>query len=107
MIEEFRIILQPEAFEGMESAYKRIEELQSTSAAHLWAAGLMDAIYSLKQFPHRCQFARENEFFPFEIRQLLYGTGTRIYRILFHIKDDSVNILHIRHSFQDTLRPNP
>jgi plasmid stabilization system protein ParE len=52
MADEYRIILQPEAYEGMESDYEYIEE-QSPDRAHEWAVGLMDAINSLKTFPGR------------------------------------------------------
>jgi len=88
----------------MESAYAYIEE-QSPKRAHEWAVGLMDAINSLQTFPGRCPIAPENEFFPQEIRQLLYGKGRGVYRVLFTVTGDVVNVLHIRHSAQDTLKP--
>lgn len=104
MAEEYRIILQPEAYEGMERAYTYFEQ-DSPERAHRWAAGLMDAIDSLKTFPARCPRAPEDRFFPQEIRQLLYGKGGSIYRILFTITGDTVSVLHIRHSAQEILRP--
>ncbi|HZT40560.1 MAG TPA: type II toxin-antitoxin system RelE/ParE family toxin [Chthonomonadaceae bacterium] len=105
MAEEYAIILQPEAYEGMESAYEFIEQ-QAPEYAHEWAIGLMEAIDSLKTFPGRCAIAPENEFFPQEIRQLLYGKGRGVYRVLFAITGDTVSVLHIRHSAQDTLKPD-
>ena len=66
----------------------------------------MDAINSLKTFPRRGPIAPENEFFTQEIRQLLYGAGKRVYRILYTIQNDAISILHIRHSAQDVLRNN-
>lgn len=36
-------------------------------------------------FPERCAFAQENAFFPEDIRQLLYGKRSGVYRILFTI----------------------
>ena len=104
MPDEYRIILQPEAYEGMESAYRYIEQ-DSPERAHQWATGLMEAINSLATFPARCPLAPENEFFPQEIRQLLYGKGRGTYRVLFTIKGTTVSILHIRHSAQQTLKP--
>ncbi len=89
----------------MESAYEYIEQ-QDPDHAHEWAIGLMDAINSLKVFPRRCKIALENEFFTQEIRQLLYGKGRSVYRILFTIRGHAVNILYIRHSSRDTLRPD-
>lgn len=72
MADQYRIILQPEAYEGMESAYAYIAR-DSPERAREWAAGLMDAIDSLKALPERCSLAPENAYFSQEIRQLLYG----------------------------------
>ena len=104
MNEEYRIILQPEAVEGMESAYRWIEA-DSPQRAHKWAKGLMDAIESLKVFPNRCPLAPENDVFEKEIRQHLYGKRGGVYRILFTIKEDAVNVLYIRHSAHQWITP--
>ncbi|MGH2410909.1 MAG: type II toxin-antitoxin system RelE/ParE family toxin [Chloroflexota bacterium] len=104
MAEEYTIILQPEAYEGMESAYQYIEQ-DSPESAHQWAIGLMEAIDSLKIFPARCPAAPENEAFPQEIRQLLYGKGRHVYRILFTMKGDTVSVLHVRHGARKTVGP--
>jgi hypothetical protein len=54
---------------------------------------------------------RENEYFSQEIRQLLYGRGRNLYRILFTILEgeavSTVRILHIRHASQQTLGEQP
>jgi hypothetical protein len=42
MADEYQIILQPEAYEGMESAYRYIEQ-QSPDRAYEWASGLMES----------------------------------------------------------------
>lgn len=104
MADRHQIILQPEAYDGMEAAYTYIEE-QSPDRAHQWANGLIEAINSLETFPGRCPIAPESEHFSQEIRQLLYGRGSGIYRVLFTIVGDAVSVLHIRHGAQDTLKP--
>jgi plasmid stabilization system protein ParE len=106
MPDEYRIILQPEAVEDMDTAYNYIERQQSTEAANTWANGLMDAINSLNTMPLRCPLARENDAFRFEIRQLLYGKRSRTYRIIFTVREDTVSVLHIRSSAQDDLKPD-
>jgi plasmid stabilization system protein ParE len=103
MPERYRIILHPEAYEGMENAFEYIAQ-DSPESARKWAAGLMNAINSLDTFPARCPHAPENEFFRQAILQLLYGTGRQVYRILFTITGDAASILHIRHGAQQTLR---
>jgi toxin ParE1/3/4 len=62
-----------------------------------WFLALDDAISSLATFPERCPFPLETVRFPFEVRQLLYGRKPHVYRILFTIEGDKVNVLHIRH----------
>jgi hypothetical protein len=68
---------------------------------------LLEAIESLSQMPNRCSLARENENFILEIRQLLYGRGRNLYRVLFTILDgdvfSTVRVLHIRHRLQKTI----
>jgi plasmid stabilization system protein ParE len=62
-----------------------------------WFLALDDAIASLSTFPERCPLAAETVRFPFAVRQLLYGRKPHVYRILFNIEGDTVNVLHIRH----------
>ncbi len=72
-----------------------------------WYQGLIKAIVSLQEMPRRCPIAREDAFFSQEIRQLLYGQGKQIYRILFTVLEDqpipTVRILYIRHAAQKTI----
>ena len=63
-----------------------------------WFTALTDAIASLASFPKRCPVAPESPFFPFEVRQLLYGHPPHVYRILFTVADPVVYVLHIRHA---------
>jgi hypothetical protein len=56
----------------------------------------MAAIQGLQTFPQRCAYATENERFPFEVRQLLFGRKPNVYRVLFTIEGDTVFLLRIR-----------
>jgi plasmid stabilization system protein ParE len=76
----------------------------SGDAGMRWYLALQDAIASLAQFPERCALAPENEVFPFELRHLLYGHSPHVYRILFTIDDQTVYVLHIRHSRRKQLK---
>jgi plasmid stabilization system protein ParE len=62
-----------------------------------WFLRLEEAMQSLAALPGRCPIASESSRFPFEVRQLLYGSKPHLYRILFTIDGETVNILHIRH----------
>lgn len=60
----------------------------------------MNAIATLQEKPLRCPLAIENDIFPEDTRQLLYGKSQNIYRVLFAIRDTKVHILYVRHSAQ-------
>jgi plasmid stabilization system protein ParE len=70
---------------------------QAGEAGLRWFQGLREGVASLSEAPRRCMLAPEDEAFPFEVRQLLYGNRPHVYRILFTIDGDSVTVLHIRH----------
>jgi toxin ParE1/3/4 len=67
-----------------------------------WFRGMQWAIESLSELPTRCGLAPENKDFPFEVRQLLYGSRYHRYPILFIIEHDTVTVLHIRHGRRDS-----
>jgi len=68
-----------------------------------WFLALEEALASLAAFPERCALAPETLRFPFEVRQLLYGHKPHVYRILFSIEGQTVNVLHIRHGRRDAV----
>ena len=70
-----------------------------------WYNGLIDKIHSLARYPRRCPRAPESESFQEEIRQLIYGKRSGVYRILFRVADDTVEVLHIRHGFRAPVSP--
>jgi len=89
--------------EALEAFVWKGEQL-GMQAATRWYNGLMQAIYSLQEFPHRCPLAPESDVFEEEIRQLLYGKRSDTYRILFSIRNDTTaSIPHIRHGAQGRL----
>jgi plasmid stabilization system protein ParE len=47
----------------------------ASHVANDWYNGFLDALNSLEENPERFSLARENDVFPVEIRQLLYGAG--------------------------------
>ena len=83
------------------SACRWMEKNLSLEVAQTWYLDIIEAIESLKTFPARCAHAPEDQFFEEEIRQLLRGK----YRILFEIDDETVRILHVRHSARRLIKP--
>ncbi len=102
MSKEYRVIIEPEALAGIESAYQWIADY-SPDRAGTWVNGLIQTVQSLTTMPTRCPLAPENEYFSEEIRQIFYGKRSRVYRILFTLREDEVHILFVRHSAQAPL----
>ena len=93
----FRVETTPAAERDAQAILEWLLDQQAGEAGLRWFLNLEEAIDSLSHFPERCSLAPENERFPFEVRQLLYGRRPHVYRILFTIEQDAVYILHIRH----------
>lgn len=77
-------------------AERDLEKL-AEAATPEWFDGLCDAIESLAEFPDRCPLAADPGLRRKSVRQLLYGEGRSIYRSLYRVKKESVQILTIRH----------
>ena len=90
----------------IEAVYLWLEEY-NPDYADPWFRDLMNTIATLQDKPKRCAFARENDDFAQEIRQLLYGKGRNKYRVIFTIEEDIVYILYVRHSAQSSIIFNP
>jgi plasmid stabilization system protein ParE len=66
-----------------------------------WFNGLVATLDALTSNAERFPLARENDDFPFELREMLYGSGRRkTHRILFVIRPDSIVVHQIRHVAQ-------
>jgi plasmid stabilization system protein ParE len=103
----YRIEVSSVAEAEADRAFLQLSQVASPEKARQWYAGLLVAIASLAQMPKRCSLAHENEYFSQEIRQLIYGKGRNLYRVLFTILENgeisTVRILHIRYGKQQTL----
>jgi plasmid stabilization system protein ParE len=108
---KYRIEISSVAEAEADHAFLRLSQVTSLSQASRWYSGLIQAIESLSEMPRRCPFARENQYFSQEIRQLLYGRGRNSYRVLFTILEEqdvaTVRVLHIRHASQQTIGEKP
>jgi len=72
-----------------------------------WQIAIFEKIYSLDAMPESKPFAFENPDFPYEIREALFGLGSRpVYRILFTIIDDTVNVLTVKAAEEDWISPD-
>ncbi|MBN2023869.1 MAG: type II toxin-antitoxin system RelE/ParE family toxin [Pirellulales bacterium] len=101
-MKKYRLIIQPPAFDDLDEAYQWIRE-QAPEAAARWFNGFVEALNSLITSPERCGLAPENDAVEPEIRQLLYGRRSGVYRALFTITRNEVHVLHIRHAARQTM----
>jgi len=76
-------------------------ERQSPQSAARWHARLLEKVATLETFPERCALAAEPEDLGIELHELLFGKRQGVYRILFTIEAQTVNVLHIRHASRD------
>ncbi len=102
----YRIIIEPTAAREIRSAVRWKTEHASPIVAARWYNGLIKRIDTLQRHPSRCPLAAEDDKFPEEIRELLYGRHKfHKHRILFTIRDDAVHVLYVRHTARDELEP--
>ena len=79
---------------------------RSPAAASKWHAGLRATIASLADSPEHCPLADEAADLGVDLRQLLFGRQRNVYRVLFTIDGQTVNVLRVRHAAQDRLTPD-
>ncbi|MCW5317749.1 type II toxin-antitoxin system RelE/ParE family toxin [Nostoc sp. KVJ3] len=98
---KYGVIILPVAKADINAAAKWIRQNDSPELAKMWVNEINDAVASLDTFPARCALAGLDDVFEEEIRQLLYGKGRGVYRILFTIQNETVVVLRVLHSARD------
>ena len=99
---QFAINVRPLAYSDIVRVVNHISRTVSSYSATRWQNGIYSRIDSLNRLPDRCPLADEATL-GFDLRMLLYGRGRQVYRILFTIDGDTVNVLRVRHAAQDWL----
>ena len=90
----YRVDLSLPALADAEDAYLWIK-YRSPESAGDWYEGLMQVVFSLENFPARCVIAPESEELGIEVRQLLYGNKSNLYRILFSIEEEEITAMQV------------
>lgn len=91
------VVLTETAQQQMNAAADWYAEQNPTVAAK-WFNGLIARLNFLSDNPEQYAVARESEFLPVELRQMLYGSGKRItHRVLFVIREQRIVVYQIRH----------
>lgn len=80
--------------------------LDSSSKASRWVSEVEKKVMQLDVFPEAQRYARENERYSIELRQLVFGRGRNKYRVIFTVKSKEVIVLDIRHGARDEHDPD-
>lgn len=100
----FQVIFANRAADELKAVARWWAENRSVEQAERWYAEFVEAIASLTENPQRRALARENDHFPFGVRQLKFSVaGRSTHRAVFTIQGSSVVILAIRHHAQSDL----
>ena len=89
----YQINIRPTAELDIGNRYEQIYSESPENAKH-WYKDLISAIRTLEHLALRCPVAEEDAEFKLGIRHLVVGR----YRVIYLTTDDSVEVLHIRHS---------
>jgi plasmid stabilization system protein ParE len=95
----FHVELSPQALADLDSIAGDIAGRGSPGSAARWFDGLIAAIRTLAEMPHRCPLAAEDADLQAGVRLLLHGRRNRCYKIFYAIHEPAktVRVFHIRH----------
>jgi hypothetical protein len=96
-----RVVITENAKGNLRGYYHRAAERAPLMAGR-WLNRFELALATLAQLPRRCGLAPENELVADDIRQLLFGKRPRVFRALFTIAGENVQVLHIPRATMDT-----
>lgn len=78
---------------------------RSIQAAANWHARILAKVQQLEENPEQWPLADESSDLGIPLREVLFGKRTGVFRILFTIDGDTVNILRVRRATRDRLKP--
>ena len=102
----YRVIVAPPAEEDLRRNADWWSENHSIDQAERWFENAYRQLATLTNMPERCPLSSENESVTFEIRDFLFGLGSRpSYRAIITIEEGVVYVLRVLRGEQDTLQP--
>lgn len=101
---KYRIIVHDRVREDIRRNRDWWAEHHSETQAERWFDLAFRSLEKLETFPQSCPLSFENDEFPYEIRDLLFGFASRpSYRAVFTIKGEEVHVLAVRRGAEDVL----
>lgn len=98
----FRVEFARRADNDVAAAEARIGQ---SAAVGRWRARLLRVVHQLETDPHFYPVADEAVDLGIDLRMAIFGRRRHVYRVLFTIDGQTVNVLRIRHAAQDRLQP--
>ncbi|MEZ6129000.1 MAG: type II toxin-antitoxin system RelE/ParE family toxin [Planctomycetaceae bacterium] len=103
---EFRVIIHERAKEDIRRNARWWSDHHSRSQAEKWFDFAFASMEKLDRFPESHPIAAESPKFDVELRELLFGMGSRPgYRALFAIHGNDVHVLTVRRAAEDSVSP--
>lgn len=101
------VILMDQAHQDLDDGCRWWAKHRSIEQAERWYDGFSTAIKRLSTSAEQHAVADESKDFPFDVRQLNYGLGSRpTHRAFFTIRPDMVLVLRVQHLTQRPLSPD-
>jgi plasmid stabilization system protein ParE len=101
----FQVIFRPRARSDITATASWLARSSPTAAAR-WRTSLFRIVENLETDPNRYPAADEAADLGVELRELLYRRHRNVYRVLFTIDGETVNVHRVRHASQDRLSPD-
>ena len=99
----FQVVFRPRARADIAAAVSWLAR-SSPAAAARWRTGLFRVVEKLETNPSLYPAADEASDLGMDLHELLYGRHRTVYRIVFTITGQTVNVLRVRHAAQDRLK---
>ena len=97
------VVIHPTAKAAVRRNSDWLRRTFSARKADQWLDEIGTAIMGLAVRPDRCPEADEAADLGVDLRVLFHGRRPHVFRVLFTIDGDTVNVHHVRHAAQDRL----
>ena len=95
--------LQPVARRDLDEAYQLAAHHAPLTAAN-WLQRFHETVETLGENPERCALIPESKKLRRELRQLLFGRKPNVFRIIYAIHDDELEVIRIRRASRGPLK---
>jgi plasmid stabilization system protein ParE len=101
-----RVLILRKAYADLDSHFEFITRNVSRSSAIRWRDRLLERIATLEHHPEQHPLSEDAGELGLELREFLVGRRRHVYRVLFTIEGDVVNVHRVRHAAQTQLDPD-